>query len=206
MIKIKICGLTNLADTLDAIDFGADYLGFNFYPDSPRYIKPEVAKEIFQDIPTNIPKVGVFVNEDLQKVLDIAIALELDLLQFHGDESPEELNTLGRDWFKAFRLESEKTLQEIPLYDCDWVLLDAYSSKAYGGTGVTANWDLVREAKKFGKKIILAGGINPENIEIAIRAVEPMMIDVASGVEEAPGKKDRQKMLELLTKAKGVKF
>lgn len=205
-VQVKICGLTNLSDTLDAIDAGADYLGFNFYPDSPRYLAPEKAAEIFQDIPSNISKVGVFVNEDLARVLDLAIHLQLNILQFHGDEAAEDLNRLGRDWFKAFRLKNEKVLSKISDYDCDWLLLDAYSSKAYGGTGLTANWDLVRAAEKFGKKIILAGGLNPENVEIAIRAVKPMMIDVASGVEESPGKKSRQKMLELINKAKGVEL
>ncbi|HKX11622.1 MAG TPA: phosphoribosylanthranilate isomerase, partial [bacterium] len=98
MTLVKICGLTNLNDTLDAVELGADYLGFNFYPDSPRFLTFEKAVEIFQEIPNNIPKVGVFVNEDVQDVLDLAIELELDMLQFHGDESPQSLNEIGRPW------------------------------------------------------------------------------------------------------------
>ncbi|MFO1462373.1 MAG: phosphoribosylanthranilate isomerase [bacterium] len=204
MTLVKICGLTDLNDALDAIELGADYLGFNFYPDSPRFLPYERAEEIFQEIPTNIPKVGVFVNEDLQKVLDLAIELELDMLQFHGDESPESLNGLGRPWYKAFRLRDSKDVLEIPKYHCEWILVDAYSDKAYGGTGLTAHWDLVHEAERFGKKLILAGGLNPDNVATAIAAVKPFMVDVASGVESAPGCKDRHKMEVFISKAKSA--
>lgn len=202
MTLVKICGLTNLNDTLDAVELGADYLGFNFYPDSPRFLTYEKAIEIFQEIPSNIPKVGVFVNEDVQDALDLAIELELDMLQFHGDESPQSLNEIGRPWYKAFRLKEEGDLIEIPKYQCDWILVDAYSEKAYGGTGLTAHWDLVHAAEKFGKKIILAGGLNPENVGVAIATVKPFMVDVASGVEEAPGIKDRHKMEVFISRAK----
>ncbi len=201
-VKVKICGLTRLDDVLDAIELGADYLGFNFYPDSPRFIEPSRAREIFQEIPSNIPKVGVFVNTDLQEVLDLAVELELDLLQFHGDESPELLNSLGHDWYKAIRLKDEASLLEIPQFQCDWILLDAYSQKAYGGTGYTTNWDLVEKAKVFHKKIILAGGLTPENVALAVATVNPMMVDVASGVESQPGIKDRHKMEVFIEKAK----
>jgi len=204
MTLVKICGLTNLDDTLDAIELGADYLGFNFYPDSPRFIDYELADRIFQEIPGNIPKVGVFVNEDLPKVLDLAMELGLDMLQFHGDETPESLNSLGRPWYKAFRLRDLADVAEIPKYDCDWILVDAYSDKAYGGTGLTAHWDLVHAADKFGKKIILAGGLNPDNVAVAIATVKPFMVDVASGVEESPGKKDRHKLEVFLSKAKSA--
>ena len=202
MVKVKICGLTNLNDAMDAIELGADFLGFNFYSGSPRHIAPDAAKEIFEEIPANVAKVGVFVNEDLQRVLDLAIDLELDYLQFHGDESPESLNRLGRPWYKAFRLSKQEDLNAISLYQCEWILVDAYSEKAYGGTGLTAHWDLVREAKKFNKKIILAGGLNPENVATAVAVVQPFMVDVASGVESEPGQKDRHKMEEFIVKAK----
>jgi len=201
-VKVKICGLTNLDDALDAIELGADYLGFNFYPGSPRHITEEIARELFQEIPNNIPKVGVFVNEPLPRVIDLAVELNLEYLQFHGDERPEELNELGRPWFKALRLKDEAAVQEIPKYKCEWILVDAYSQKAYGGTGITAHWDLVREAQKFGKKIILAGGLNEENIAMAVAGLNPFMVDVASGLEIAPGKKDRQKMEIFIQRAK----
>lgn len=201
-VKIKICGLTNAQDALDAVELGADYLGFNFYPDSPRYLPPEDAKKLFEEIPSNIPKVGVFVNKDLQKVIDLAVELELDYLQFHGDERPEELNSLGRPWWKAFRLRSEADVLEIPKFDCETILVDAYSDKAYGGTGMIAHWDLVHKAKGYGKKIFLAGGLTPDNIQMAVATVKPFGVDVASGLEIKPGVKDRQKMEEFIRKAK----
>lgn len=203
-VKVKICGLTNLDDTLDAIELGADYLGFNFYPGSDRFLSEEQAKEIFQEIPSNIQKVGVFVNEAVEEVIDLAIRLNLDYLQFHGDEPPEELNPLGRPWYKAFRLKDEKILQEIPKYKCEWVLIDSYSEKAYGGTGMTAHWDWVRKAGEYGKKIILAGGLTEENVAMAVATVKPFMVDVASGVERRPGEKDRQRMAEFIYKARGL--
>jgi phosphoribosylanthranilate isomerase len=201
-VKVKICGLTNLNDTLDAIELGADYLGFNFYPDSPRFIPPEEALAIFQEIPSNIPKVGVFVNEQIDKVLELAVELGLDILQFHGDETPEELNVIGRPWYKAFRMKDESVLAEIPKYQCEWILADAYSEKAYGGTGITAHWDLVHEAEKLDRKIILAGGLHPGNIAVAVATVNPFMVDVASGVEASPGSKDRMKVEMFIQRAK----
>jgi len=204
MTLVKICGLTNIHDTLDAIELGADYLGFNFYPDSPRFLEYEQAQILFDEIPTNIPKVGVFVNEDPKKVLDLAIELGIDMLQFHGDESPESLNGIGRPWYKAFRLKEGANLQQIPKFQCDWILVDAYSEKAYGGTGITAPWDLVREAGRFGKEIILAGGLTPENVAVAVATVKPFMVDVTSGVESSPGQKDRHKMEVFISKAKSA--
>ena len=203
-VRVKICGLTNFDDVMDAVELGADYLGFNFYPDSPRFLPPEDARKIFEEIPGNIPKVGVFVNESIQNVVDLAVDLELDYLQFHGDETAEELNPLGRPWFKAFRLKNESDLLVIPQFECEWILVDAYSEKAYGGTGITAHWDLVREAAKFNKKIILAGGLNEENISVAVATLNPFMVDVASGVESAPGKKDRFKMELFIQRAKAT--
>lgn len=205
MTLVKICGITREEDALDAIELGADFLGFNFYPDSPRYLKPDLAYQLLMNLPRNIPKVGVFVNEKISKVIDLAIELELDILQFHGDEKASELNELGRDWFKAFRIRSEEDLAEIPQYECDSILLDAYSAKAYGGTGHTTNWDVVRKAKKFGKKIILAGGLTPDNVELAIASVNPFMLDVASGVEESPGIKSRDKMAAFISRAHQAK-
>lgn len=202
MTLVKICGLTNLNDTLEAIELGADYLGFNFYPDSPRFLTYEKAIEIFQEIPNNIPKVGVFVNADVEEVLDLAIELELDMLQFHGDESPDSLNEIGRPWYKAFRLKDENDLAAIPAYQCEQILVDAYSDKAYGGTGLTAHWDLVRSAQNYRKRIILAGGLNPDNVGIAVATLKPYMVDVASGVESAPGIKDRHKMEVFISRAK----
>ena len=201
-VKVKICGFTRVEDVLAAIDLGVDYLGFNFFAGSPRFLAEEKAREIFAEIPPTIPKVGVFVNEDLQRVLDLAIDLPLDFLQFHGDEAAEELNTLARPWFKALRIQGKSDLEKIPLYHSECVLLDAYDPQSYGGTGQRLDWELVKEAKSYNKKIILAGGLNPSNIAAAIEAVEPFAVDVASGVESEPGIKDVTLMERFIRNAK----
>lgn len=199
---VKICGLTNLEDTLAAIDLGADFLGFNFYPQSPRYLSYEKAKKIFEEIPPNIFKVGVFVNEQYENIIDIAQLLELDYLQFHGDESPEFCNQMGHPWWKAIRLENESDIEKISQYESEWVLIDAHVQGQYGGTGQKPDWELVKRVKNLGKKIFLAGGLNPENIQLAIATVQPYAVDVASGVESKPGKKDLKKMEDFVSKTK----
>lgn len=202
-ILVKICGITNLDDALDAVEFGADLLGFNFYPDSPRYIEPPRAREIFQEIPQDIKKVGVFVNADHEGVINLACELGLDFLQFHGDETPEYCNRMGRPWFKAFRLQDESSLGPIPQYESPWLLVDAYVEKAFGGTGVVSNWDLAIKAKKYGE-LFLSGGLKTDNIELAIRTVKPYGVDVASGVESRPGVKDRKKLEEFIARVKDL--
>jgi len=200
---VKICGITNVDDALDAVELGADFLGFNFYPDSPRYVDPELAKEIIDDIPGSIQKVGVFVNEDYQRVIDTAVELQLDIIQLHGDETPEYCNQFGRTWWKAFRLKEEKDLESIKPYESSIFLVDAFVEKAFGGTGVVSNWDLAVKAKQYGN-LILSGGLKPDNIELAIRTVRPYAVDVASGIEQSPGVKDRHKMEEFILRAKGI--
>ncbi len=203
MTFVKICGITNLDDALDAVEFGADALGFNFYPQSPRYISLEVAKEILEDIPPAIWRVGVFVNEKESLVQDISQILNLDFLQFHGDETPYYCEQFAVPYWKAFRLKDEKSLDLMKKYQCEHYLIDTYIEKGYGGTGITGDWGLAQEAKKVGK-IILAGGLKPENVELAIQVVKPDGVDVATGVEECPGKKNRFKLEEFITKAKGL--
>jgi len=202
-VLVKICGLTNLDDTLDAVELGADFLGFNFYPDSPRFIEPNDALDIIQEVPQQVKKVGIFVNQDPQTVIDTAVELQLDFLQFHGDESADYCNAFGRPWIKAFRLRDESDLGKIAAYDSPWLLVDAYVEKAFGGTGVVSNWDLAKKAKKNGL-LFLSGGLKPENVEQAISAVHPYAIDVASGVEQAPGIKDRSKIAELIARVKKI--
>lgn len=201
--KVKICGLTNLDDTLDAIELGADYLGFVFYPESPRFLNPQEFAKFYVDIPTEIPKVGVFVNAEPQFVIDIATQFELALLQFHGDESPEYCRQFARPYIKAFRPKNEAALAVIPQFECEAILIDTLVEKAYGGTGITGDWELTRDAKKFGK-VFLSGGLNPDNVEMAIHAVKPYAVDVASGVEMSPGKKDYRKVEEFIKKARGI--
>ncbi len=201
-VLVKICGLRTLDDAFDALDCGADLLGFNFYPDSKRYIDPIDAKKIFEDLPPAIPKVGIFVNADPQLVVDLAVDLSLDILQFHGDETPEYCSQFGRSWWRAFRPASEKDILEIPQYEeAEGYLIDAYVEKAFGGTGVVSNWDLAVKAKKYGK-IILSGGLKPDNIEMALQTVKPYAVDVASGVEDFPGVKNLHKMEEFIAKVR----
>lgn len=200
-ILVKICGLTNLEDTMDALELGADFLGFNFYPDSPRYVEPALVGEILEEVPDNILKVGVFVNADRQYVIDTALDLNLDLLQFHGDESPEYCDAMGRPWLKAFRLKDESDLGAIVRYRSEFLLVDSFVERVFGGTGVVSNWDLAKKAKSHGK-LFLSGGLKPENIDLALHAVRPYAVDVASGVEESIGIKDRYKMEEFIQKVK----
>lgn len=203
MVKVKICGITNQDDALDAVEFGADALGFNFCPESPRYVEPEVVEGILEEIPPSIWKVGVFVNESEETVSEIAAALGLDYLQFHGDETPYYCGQFATPYWKAFRMRDERSLELMKKYRCDYYLVDTYIEKGYGGTGITGDWNLAQEAKKVGR-IFLAGGLRPDNVEIAIRVVRPDGVDVASGVEDEPGKKNRFKLEEFITKAKGV--
>lgn len=201
MVKVKICGITNLEDALAAVEFGADALGFNFYKKSPRYISPEKAKQIIEEIPPAVWRVGVFVNESEEVIRDLSVTLELDYLQFHGDETPYYCEQFASPYWKAFPLKDDKSLELMKKYHCTYYLVDAYVENAYGGTGVTGNWDLAKEAKKIGK-IFLAGGLRPENVAVAIQTVQPDGVDVASGVEDQPGRKNRAKLEEFITKAK----
>lgn len=203
MVKVKICGITNLDDALDAVEFGADALGFNFYRKSPRYVEPGEAKEILREIPPSIWKVGVFVNESEEVVQKISVTLGLDYLQFHGDETPYYCEQFVTPYWKAFRMKDQKGLDLMKKYRCEYYLVDTYIEKGYGGTGITGDWNLAEEAKKVGR-IFLAGGLRPDNVELAIKVVRPDGVDVTSGVEDEPGKKNRFKLEEFITKAKGI--
>lgn len=200
-VLVKICGLTTIDDAFDAIDCGADLLGFNFYPDSKRFINPLDAKKLFDDLPPAHPKVGIFVNADPKLVVDLAVDLNLDILQFHGDETPEYCNQFGRPWWKAFRPAGENDLLPIPNYEADAFLIDSYVEKVFGGSGVVSNWDLAVKSKKYGR-LVLSGGLKPDNIEMALQTVVPYAVDVASGVEDFPGVKNRNKMEEFVAKVK----
>jgi phosphoribosylanthranilate isomerase len=201
--KVKICGLTNFDDAIDAIELGADYLGFVFYPESKRYVKPQDFANIAVEIPSEILKVGVFVNADPQFVIDFATQFDLALLQFHGDETPEYCRQFARPYIKAIRPKNEADLALIPSFECEAVLIDSLVGNAYGGSGIVGDWELTRAAKQYGK-VFLSGGLNPGNVEMAIHAVKPFAVDVASGVESSPGKKDYRKMEEFIKKAKGM--
>ncbi|MBI4744556.1 MAG: phosphoribosylanthranilate isomerase [Actinobacteria bacterium] len=193
MVRIKICGITNIEDAILAVDLGADALGFVF-AESPRKIDLEAAKIIISMIPPFVSRVGVFVNEEEEKVKEIARECKLDVLQFHGDESPSYCNKFTEQKvIKAFRMKDLSDLDGFAFYSTSAFLLDAFSEDLYGGTGKTFNWEIALQAKKYGR-IILSGGLNPENIKKAVTLVEPYAVDASSGLEKEPGKKDSEKM------------
>lgn len=203
--KVKICGITNPADAQVAVEAGADAIGFIFYEKSPRFVALRQAAEISRQIQPYIMRVGVFVNPQADMVLRAIGECGLTMLQFHGDESPEFCTQFGLMNMKAFRVHGPETLEQIPKYKTDAYLLDAYSSTTLGGTGEKFNWDLAIEAQKFGKPIFLAGGLTPANVADAIHKVHPFGVDVSSGVESAPGKKDHAKVKAFITAARDAK-
>jgi phosphoribosylanthranilate isomerase len=192
--KVKICGLTSVADALTAAEAGADMLGLMFYEGSPRHIPLATAVEISRALPPFVLRVGVFVNPEPDEVLRAIGDCGLNLLQFHGDEDSAFCTQFGLMSVKALRVQSADSLQTLTNFHTDAFLLDAYSKAGLGGTGEKFNWDLAIEAQKFGKPIFLAGGLTPENVADAVRRVQPFAVDVSSGVESAPGKKAAAKV------------
>ena len=201
-IRVKICGITNVADAQVAVEAGADALGFMFYDRSPRFITTATAAEISRSIPRFTLRVGVFVNPAEEFVRRAIRDCGLGLLQFHGDEPPEFCAQFGLMSMKAFRIRDAESLKDVSKYHTDAWLLDAYSPDAPGGTGEKFNWNLATEVQKLGKPVFLAGGLTPENVVEAIRQVQPFGVDVSSGVESAPGQKDHAGMRRFITSAK----
>ena len=195
MTKIKICGIKTLPDALAAIDAGADYLGFNFYPKSVRFIKIDACAEITSVLKREHPEiklVGVFVNSSVDEINHVLETCSLDLAQLHGDETPEMLNALNGKAFKAFRGVPQK-VNGFAREQAPALLVDAAVKGAYGGTGVTADWSAAAGlAKRY--PLLLAGGLTSENVAQAVRRVKPWGVDVASGVESGPGVKDAGRM------------
>jgi phosphoribosylanthranilate isomerase len=200
MVKIKICGITELDDALHAIACGADALGFVFYERSPRAITRKRAQTIIAALPPFVTVVGLFVNEDPRTVREIADECGLDVIQYHGDESPETLRMAPRRAIRALRVRENDTLDEINRYPASGLLLDAWVTGAFGGTGVLCNWEIAAEIAKK-RPVILAGGLTPENVAAAIQTVRPYGVDVSSGVEEAPGRKDHKKVAAFIKAA-----
>jgi phosphoribosylanthranilate isomerase len=201
-VKVKICGITNAPDALLASEAGADALGFMFYDGSPRRISVSAAAEIIRLLPSSIMKVGVFVNATEELVRRAIGECGLNMLQFHGDETPEFCARFGMRSMKAFRIRDAESLKALPDYLTDAWLLDAYSAGNFGGTGGRFDWDLAIEAKRLGRPIFLAGGLNPENVAEAVEKVQPFAVDVSSGVESSPGKKDHRKIKKFVAAAK----
>ena len=202
MIKVKICGITNLEDALTAVAAGADALGFVFCPLSPRHVFPEQATEIIRNLPPFVQTVGLFVNEELSTVNKTADLCGLDVIQLHGEETPGYCDSVRRRVIKAFRVKDITTLDSMIQYRVSGYLLDAWSPAAHGGTGKTFNWDIAAEAVKKEHRIILAGGLTPENVSVCIRLVNPYGVDVSSGVESAPGKKDADQVRRFINQAR----
>jgi phosphoribosylanthranilate isomerase len=195
MTIIKICGMTNKADALAASDLGVEMIGFVFYGKSKRYIAPRTARDISSELPPSVSKVGIFVDEDKNSVLDIAEDVVLDILQFHGCESPGYC-AVFRDSYKiikAFRIRERNDLVKVNDYDVDYYLFDSYLEGVPGGTGKAMNRKLL-DGFEFLKPVIISGGLTPENVARAIREVSPYGVDVSSGVELSPGSKDLKLM------------
>lgn len=198
MVKVKICGITNLQDAQMAIDLGADALGFNFYKKSPRYIEPTTAKSIIELLPPLVTLIAIFVDEySPERIQRIAHAVGIGSVQLHGSESPDYVKSLGElRVIKAFRVNDGFDVNQLSAYSASAFLLDAYEAGQFGGTGKTFPWDVAMAAKKRGR-VILSGGLNEGNVYDAIRTVEPYAVDICSGVESEPGKKAPRKMESL---------
>jgi phosphoribosylanthranilate isomerase len=202
MTKVKICGITNLEDALLSEKFGADALGFNFYAKSPRYISPENAREIIENLSPEILKIGVFVNETQDKILEIAENAKLDAIQLHGDEKPEFVRQLKAktdlEIIKAFRVSEDFKPEDVLQYDVDAVLLDTYSTKDFGGTGEIFDWEIAKKVIVIFPKMYLAGGLSAGNVAAALVEIKPFAVDTCSLIEKNKGVKDPQKLKDFI--------
>lgn len=204
--KVKICGITNQEDADVAVSLGVDALGFIFAR-SPRKIEPDTAGEIISSLPAMIAFVGVFVDEEEDRVRQIASQCGLNMLQFHGRESPKYCGLFQQKIIKAFRIRDDMSLRDIPDYQghAATFLLDTYKKGMMGGTGETFNWNLAIEAKALGP-IILSGGLTPNNVKDAILRVRPYGVDVSSGVESCPGKKDHKRLRDFVEQVREADY
>jgi len=197
MTRIKICGITNVQDALLASDLGSDALGFIFYPGSKRYIEPGIASEIISSLPPFITTVGVFVNQSLEEIRTVRDRTGIDLVQLHGDETPDFCSGLPFKAVKALRVKERSDIALVELYPMQAILFDKYSDDAYGGTGEIFPWDWLKDLKTS-KSIILSGGLTPGNVKGVINRVKPYAVDISSGVEDSPGKKNAEKMRKFI--------
>lgn len=205
MTRVKICGITNLADALAAADAGADAIGFVFYAKSPRAIRPEVAREIIDALPPFITPVGLFVNEERARIGEIVDISRIRCIQLHGDEEPSDCVYDKVSVIKALRVQSANDIKAIMDYTVAGFLLDAYCPTSYGGSGTCFDWRIAVEAKTiFRGPLILAGGLTPDNVANAIGMVHPYAVDVSSGVERSPGVKDHEKMRAFVNRARAT--
>jgi phosphoribosylanthranilate isomerase len=204
MTKVKVCGITNVADARVAAEAGADAVGFIF-AESPRQVSVGEARGISVALPENILKVGVFVNAPPEEVLRVAREVGLDLAQLHGDETPEAVAAVragGLPVMKALRVRNADDLADVERFDADLFLLDAYSEKARGGTGERFDWGVAKSLKGRGN-IVVSGGLAPENVREALDFFEPYGVDASSSLEDAPGKKNEESVRRFIVAAKG---
>lgn len=200
MVRVKICGITNPDDALQAAACGADAIGLVFFAKSPRCVSPERAREIIARLPPLVTTVGLFVNEDPRTIRAVAARCRLDRVQLHGDESPADCLLPPLRVLKALRVRDAESLARADEYPVD-LLLDAWSDQVYGGSGRQFDWQLAR-ALAARRPIILAGGLRPDNVAEAVAAVNPYAVDVSSGVERSPGRKDHEKVAEFIRRAR----
>ena len=201
MLRVKICGITRPEDARAAIEAGADALGFNFWRPGKRYIAPEAAAAIIATLPADVWKVGVFVDEPPDSVLEIVRRTGLTAVQLHGSESPEYVASLGGiPKVKAFRMDEGFQVERLGAYAADAFLLDSAGPQP-GGNGAVFDWERAAAAKSCGR-VVLAGGLTPENVGEAVSRVRPWAVDVASGVESEPGVKDPRRMIEFVRRAR----
>jgi phosphoribosylanthranilate isomerase len=204
-MHIKVCGITNLKDARAAIEAGADWLGFNFYTRSPRYISPADARKIIDALPESVQSVGVFVNEDApETIARIADEAHLSAVQLHGDESNAYCRALMGERFviKALLVGEGFAPEQALEYEVNAILLDAFDARAYGGTGRVVDWEVARRVRELVPKLFLAGGLSPENVAEAITVVEPFAVDACSGLESAPGLKDEARLRAFVRSAR----
>lgn len=208
MVKIKICGITNLADALAATEAGADALGFNFYSHSPRFIATHEARRIIERLPPTVACVGVFVNEDApETVARMADEAGVGAVQLHGDESPAYCRALkSRAVIKALRVAADFDVESVGCFETEAILLDGFSAGARGGTGRTFDWAVARRTREVVSKLYLAGGLTADNVAAAIAAVQPYAVDACSGVEMSPGRKDVSRVRAFIEAARGVQI
>lgn len=201
-VRVKICGITRVEDALLAVRLGADALGFNFWPESKRYVSPSAASAIVARLPPFVTSVGVFVNQPEAELRAIAAESGVQVFQLHGDEPPDLCSRLPLPVIKAIAVDEVRTLSRLLSYEVSAFLLDT-PSRGFGGSGVPFDWSLA-EGVSEAAPVVLAGGLTPENVAEAIRAVRPYAVDVASGVESAPGVKDPARLARFIAAARGV--
>lgn len=203
MTLVKICGVTSVADAAVAVDAGADMIGLIFHPPSPRYVTPEQAESIVASLPPELPAVGVFVNKSLETITEVARESGISRVQLHGDESPDLCRRLPWRCIKTFRFTDKVQPEMMPDYPVYAFLIEGFHDELYGGGGVKADWFRVAALHSYGR-IILAGGLTPDNVREAIATVRPYAVDVCSGVEAAPGRKDAAKVRDFVKYAKSA--